>query len=84
MVPGSQQCDCLGVEDSTIACTSSAMAFQASLPSWLAATLALFSILSLFLPANALYFYAEGRQPKCFFEDLPKDTLVAGTNGALP
>lgn len=54
------------------------MAFQASSPSWLAATLALLSFFSLLLPANALYFYVEGRQPKCFFEDLPKDTLVAG------
>lgn len=53
------------------------MAFSSS---WLAATLALFSFLSLLLPANALYFYVDGRQPKCFFEDLPKDTLVAGTD----
>lgn len=30
------------------------------------------------IPANALYFYVDGRQTKCFFEDLPKDTLVAG------
>ncbi|KAJ6135837.1 hypothetical protein N7512_000997 [Penicillium capsulatum] len=51
------------------------MAFPSS---WLAATLALFSFLSLLLPANALYFYVDGRQTKCFFEDLPKDTLVAG------
>lgn len=51
------------------------MAFSSS---WLAATLALFSFLSLLLPANALYFYVDGRQTKCFFEDLPKDTLVAG------
>jgi hypothetical protein len=46
--------------------------------SWLAAALALFSFLSLLLPANALYFYVDGRQTKCFYEDLPKDTLVAG------
>jgi hypothetical protein len=31
-----------------------------------------------FLPSNALYFYINGNQPKCFFEDLPKDTLVVG------
>ncbi|KAJ5368341.1 uncharacterized protein N7496_008101 [Penicillium cataractarum] len=54
------------------------MAYQASSPSWLAAVLALFSIFSLLVPANALYFYVDGRQTKCFFEDLPKDTLVAG------
>lgn len=54
------------------------MAYRASSPSWLAAVLALFSIFSLLVPANALYFYVDGRQTKCFFEDLPKDTLVAG------
>ncbi|KAJ5176250.1 uncharacterized protein N7482_002127 [Penicillium canariense] len=54
------------------------MAYQASSPSWLAAALALFSLFSLLLPANALYFYVDGRHTKCFFEDLPKDTLVAG------
>lgn len=59
------------------------MAFQASSPSWLAASLALLSLFSLLLPANALYFYVEGRQPKCFFEDLPKDTLVAGMTRPL-
>jgi hypothetical protein len=59
------------------------MALSTSSPSWLAATLALFSLLSLLVPANALYFYVEGRQPKCFFEDLPKDTLVAGMESAL-
>jgi len=30
------------------------------------------------LPANALYFYMDGNAPKCFFEELPKDTLVVG------
>ena len=25
-------------------------------------------------------FYIDGRQPKCFFEELPKDTLVVGTS----
>lgn len=28
--------------------------------------------------ASALYFYIDGTSPKCFFEDLPKDTLVVG------
>lgn len=55
------------------------MVSQAS-SSWLVATLALFSFLSFLLPANALYFYVDGRQTKCFYEDLPKDTLVAGTS----
>lgn len=30
------------------------------------------------LPASALYFYIDGSTPKCFFEELPKDTLVVG------
>ncbi|KAF7717384.1 Emp24/gp25L/p24 family protein [Penicillium ucsense] len=54
------------------------MTLQAFSPSWLGAALALLSIFSLLVPANALYFYVDGRQTKCFFEDLPKDTLVAG------
>lgn len=28
--------------------------------------------------AQALYFYVDGSTPKCFFEELPKDTLVVG------
>lgn len=32
----------------------------------------------LILPANGLYFYMDGSSPKCFFEELPKDTLVVG------
>lgn len=30
------------------------------------------------VPVNALYFYMEGNGQKCFFEELPKDTLVVG------
>ncbi|KAL9034275.1 MAG: hypothetical protein Q9180_005500 [Flavoplaca navasiana] len=37
-----------------------------------------FLILALSLPTNALYFYTEGLNPKCFYEELPKDTMVAG------
>lgn len=29
---------------------------------------------------QALYFYIDGPTQKCFFEELPKDTLVVGTN----
>lgn len=57
---------------------SSIMAFSRTSSSWLASALTLFSFFSLLIPTNALYFYMEGRQTKCFFEDLPKDTLVAG------
>ncbi len=28
--------------------------------------------------AQALYFYVDGTAPKCFYEELPKDTLVVG------
>ncbi|RPB18797.1 hypothetical protein L211DRAFT_843248 [Terfezia boudieri ATCC MYA-4762] len=30
------------------------------------------------LPSSALYFYIDQNSPKCFFEELPKDTLVVG------
>lgn len=35
-------------------------------------------LLSFSAVANALYFYIDGATPKCFFEELPKDTLVVG------
>ncbi|KAJ0168176.1 putative membrane protein C16E9.09c [Colletotrichum tanaceti] len=35
-------------------------------------------LLSLSAVAQALYFYIDGTSPKCFFEDLPKDTLAVG------
>ncbi|EGS20016.1 uncharacterized protein CTHT_0045130 [Thermochaetoides thermophila DSM 1495] len=38
----------------------------------------LFSLLSLAAAARALYFYIDVTQPKCFYEELPKDTLVVG------
>ncbi|KAI5283521.1 emp24p/erv25p- protein [Ascosphaera acerosa] len=39
----------------------------------------LWSLLGLLATTNALYFYVQDRQPKCFYEDLPLDTLVSGT-----
>jgi len=33
---------------------------------------------TLAVQSEALYFYLEGTTPKCFFEQLPKDTLVVG------
>jgi p24 family protein alpha len=38
----------------------------------------LLPLLSLSAVAQALYFYIDGNSPKCFFEELPKDTLVVG------
>ena len=35
---------------------------------------------ALALPAQALHFFIDGAVQKCFFEELPKDTLVVGTN----
>lgn len=36
------------------------------------------SLVTLFSHAQALYFYIDGPTQKCFFEELPKDTLVVG------
>lgn len=33
---------------------------------------------SLLGAAQALHFFVDGKTPKCFFEELPKDTLVVG------
>ncbi len=38
----------------------------------------LVALSSLFTSSQALYFYLDGTSPKCFYEDLPKDTLVVG------
>ncbi|PVH80615.1 hypothetical protein DL98DRAFT_491067 [Cadophora sp. DSE1049] len=38
----------------------------------------LLSLSALLAPVQSLYFYIEGTTPKCFFEELPKDTLVVG------
>jgi hypothetical protein len=35
-------------------------------------------VLSLASAAQALYFFVDAATPKCFFEELPKDTLVVG------
>ncbi|SAM03987.1 hypothetical protein [Absidia glauca] len=37
-------------------------------------------VLALYAPwADALYFYLEGSEKKCFLEELPKETMVTGT-----
>lgn len=38
------------------------------------------SSLALASTANALFFYLDGTNSKCFYEELPKDTLVVGTH----
>ncbi|KAH7326058.1 ERP1 protein precursor [Stachybotrys elegans] len=39
---------------------------------------AILPLLSLLSVAQALYFFIDGATPRCFFEELPKDTLVVG------
>jgi hypothetical protein len=36
------------------------------------------ALATLVIPAQSLFFYLDGTTPKCFFEELPKDTLVVG------
>jgi len=38
----------------------------------------LLSLAALICHTQALYFYIDGPSQKCFFEELPKDTLVVG------
>jgi hypothetical protein len=33
---------------------------------------------ALAIPSQALHFFFDGATQKCFFEELPKDTLVVG------
>ena len=40
--------------------------------------LALLPLLLWASAAQALYFFIDPESPKCFYEDLPKDTLVVG------
>lgn len=38
---------------------------------------------ALAVPAQALHFFMDGAVQKCFYEELPKDTLVVGTTCPL-
>jgi len=40
--------------------------------------LPLITLSALLAPVQSLFFYIDGTTPKCFFEELPKDTLVVG------
>jgi hypothetical protein len=40
--------------------------------------LSLLPLSGLFIPVQSLYFYIDGTTPKCFYEELPKDTMVVG------
>ncbi|KAF2086034.1 hypothetical protein K490DRAFT_45172 [Saccharata proteae CBS 121410] len=48
-----------------------------SIPS-VSSLLTLLALAAWILPARALYFYMDASAQKCFFEELPKDTLVVG------
>lgn len=54
------------------------MEISHSRPLGLLQSMLLVLILGLIVPTQALYFYLEGTTPKCFYEELPKDTLVVG------
>ncbi|KAI4129327.1 MAG: hypothetical protein LQ338_002272 [Usnochroma carphineum] len=54
------------------------MRVQPGWPGGLPRALNLLLLLTLVIPTNALYFYIEGTSPKCFYEELPKDTMVVG------
>jgi hypothetical protein len=43
----------------------------------------LFLAATLAVPARALHFFIDGATQKCFFEELPKGTLVVGTKTNL-
>ncbi|CAF9904959.1 MAG: emp24p/erv25p- protein [Heterodermia speciosa] len=45
---------------------------------WLLQSLVLMLFLDLAIPVSAVYFYIENAAPKCFYEELPKDTIVVG------
>lgn len=38
---------------------------------------------ALAVPAQALHFFIDGAVQKCFFEELPKDTLVVGMTASV-
>jgi p24 family protein alpha len=40
--------------------------------------LPLLTLSAVLAPVQALHFYIDGTAPKCFFEELPKDTIVVG------
>ncbi|KAL9080524.1 MAG: hypothetical protein Q9159_007591 [Coniocarpon cinnabarinum] len=49
---------------------------------WRLSTLAMLLVAA--IPTQALYFYMDGSTPRCFHEELPKDTLVVGDFTAEP
>ena len=62
--------------------TSSAMAAMERSPRRLQLPFIYFFLLNLVATTHALHFYLDGASstPKCFYEELPKDTMVVGTH----
>ena len=56
--------------------STAAMSASRTSPSWLVTLFTVLTVLS--AQVRALHVYMEGQQRKCFFEELPKDTLVVG------
>ncbi|MCJ1412830.1 emp24p/erv25p- protein [Ptychographa xylographoides] len=48
------------------------------LPRRLLHSICIVLLFSVVVPVNALHFYIDSATPKCFYEELPKDTLVVG------
>ena len=54
------------------------MAWSTQSASGLRTAFSLLLVAALIVPSQALYFFMDGPSQKCFFEELPKDTLVVG------
>ncbi|OCK94079.1 putative endosomal cargo receptor [Cenococcum geophilum 1.58] len=54
------------------------MAWSTQSASGLRTAFSFLLVAALILPSQALYFFIDGPSQKCFFEELPKDTLVVG------
>ena len=69
----------------SLSLSTSAMEASQRGPVSLFRSLLLILALNVILPAKALYFYLDGASasPKCFYEELPKDTLVVGERPLL-
>ncbi|KAI4197304.1 MAG: hypothetical protein LQ348_002179 [Seirophora lacunosa] len=54
------------------------MGAQSRWPGGLSQILSILLFLAFAIPTKALYFYFQTNAPKCFYEELPKDTMVVG------
>jgi hypothetical protein len=61
----------------TTICNRSTGSIFSTLPK-MRSFLSLLPLSGFLIPVQSLYFYIEGTTPKCFYEELPKDTMVVG------